>query len=109
METLDEIAIGITPHAVTILNARRNKILRHIHPPEVRYIVHTDTEEGREPIAWSTRNVLQYSISYLSKTASASSPPFFSVMILILIRRRRQVVVRDDRLDKNGQWRRRRQ
>ena len=30
-------------------------------------------------------------------------------MILILIRRRRQVVVRDDRLDKNGQWRRRRQ
>ena len=79
MEALDEIAIGITPHAVTILNARRNKILRHIHPPEVRYIVHTDTEEGESQL--HGQQEMYYSIQFPTSRRRRPRPPLpFSLL-----------------------------
>ena len=95
MQTLDKIAIAM-PHAVTISISGRNRKISCTK-------AHTEKTGGGDNQLHGQQEIC-YSIFFpLSSVCPRKLP--FSITTLILIRR--QVVVEDDRLDKNGRWRRR--
>ena len=98
MQTLDKIAIAM-PHAVTISISGRNRKISYTK-------AHTEKTGGGEgDNQLHGQQEICYSIFFPPSSVFRRKLPF-SITTLILIRR--QVVVEDDRLDKNGRWRRRR-
>ena len=95
MQTLDKIAIAM-PHAVTISISGRNRKISYTK-------AHTEKKGGGDNQLHGQQEIC-YSIFFPLLCLSKEAPFFYNDSHPHPTRR--QVVVEDDRLDKNGRWRR---